>query len=150
MDPSLPLYNLGNMQGRVVESMDTSRFSTMLLVAGVMEIMAGDRAGWLYILGASGFVVFVLGKRYLEGKGEPPNPELLKEKVAGPLNREWSIYLLATLGVGLVWLALDGAVPWWTMVPLLWVWGNTHGSFLFAVGLTNDIDRIRGEGFGIR
>ena len=33
VDPSLPLYNLGTMQGRVVESLAESRFSTMLLSA---------------------------------------------------------------------------------------------------------------------
>src|SRR3546814_549276 len=43
--------------------------------------------------------------------------------------------MVGVIGVGLVWLALDGAIPWWTMVPMLWVWGNTHGSFLFAGGL---------------
>jgi putative ABC transport system permease protein len=31
VDPSLPLYNLGTMQGRVIDSMAQSRFSTMLL-----------------------------------------------------------------------------------------------------------------------
>lgn len=44
-------------------------------------------------------------------------------------------YMVGVVGIGLVWLALDGAIPWWTMVPLLWVWGNSHGSFLFAGGL---------------
>jgi putative ABC transport system permease protein len=33
VDPSLPLYNLGTMQGRVMESLAQSRFSTMLLTA---------------------------------------------------------------------------------------------------------------------
>src|SRR3546814_10777279 len=48
---------------------------------------------------AAGFVVFVLGKKYLEGHGEPPAPEVLKEKVVGPINREWGIYALGLLGV---------------------------------------------------
>ncbi len=33
VDPSLPLYNLGTMQGRVMDSLAQSRFSTMLLTA---------------------------------------------------------------------------------------------------------------------
>jgi putative ABC transport system permease protein len=33
VDPALPLYNLGTMQGRVVDSLAQSRFSTMLLTA---------------------------------------------------------------------------------------------------------------------
>ena len=53
---------------------------------------------------AAGFVVFVLGKKHLEGKGEPPNPELLAKPILGPINREWLIYGLSILGVGLVWL----------------------------------------------
>ncbi len=56
---------------------------------------------------AAGFVVFVLGKKHLEGKGEPPNPELLAAKVAGPLNREWLIYLGGVLGVIPVWFLVQ-------------------------------------------
>ena len=33
VDPSLPLYNLGTMQGRLLDSLAQSRFSTMLLTA---------------------------------------------------------------------------------------------------------------------
>ena len=33
VDPSLPLYNLGTMQGRVMDSLAQARFSTMLLTA---------------------------------------------------------------------------------------------------------------------
>ncbi|TAL29812.1 MAG: MFS transporter [Phenylobacterium sp.] len=56
---------------------------------------------------AAGWVVFVLGKKHLEGKGEPPNPALLQEKVAGPLNREWLIYLCGVLGVIPVWFLVQ-------------------------------------------
>jgi POT family proton-dependent oligopeptide transporter len=47
---------------------------------------------------AAGFVVFMLGKKHLQGHGEPPAPEVLKEKVLGPINREWGIYALGLLG----------------------------------------------------
>jgi POT family proton-dependent oligopeptide transporter len=50
-----------------------------------------------------GYVVFMLGKPLLEGKGEPPNPAELARPVAGPINREWLIYILGLAGVPLVW-----------------------------------------------
>jgi proton-dependent oligopeptide transporter, POT family len=55
----------------------------------------------------AGFVVFVLGKPLLQGKGEPPNPAALKEKVAGPINREWLIYLGGVLGVIPIWFLVQ-------------------------------------------
>src|SRR3954447_24526302 len=48
---------------------------------------------------AAGFVVFLWGKPLLQGKGEPPNPARLREKVVGPLNREQLIYVLGLLAV---------------------------------------------------
>jgi hypothetical protein len=47
----------------------------------------------------AGFVVFVLGKPLLMGKGEPPSPKALKEKVLGPINRETVIYALSLIGI---------------------------------------------------
>ncbi len=35
--------------------------------------------------------------------GQPPNPELLREGVIGPISREWIIYLLGFAGVALAW-----------------------------------------------
>ncbi|WP_340645219.1 oligopeptide:H+ symporter [Phenylobacterium sp.] len=78
--------------------------------ASILCGLLGQTVGWWAGFGlagigmAAGFVVFVLGKKHLEGKGEPPNPELLARPVLGPLNREWLIYGAAILGVGLVWL----------------------------------------------
>ena len=39
--------------------------------------------------------------------GLPPNPQLLAKPLIGPINREWLIYILALLGVGLVWLLVQ-------------------------------------------
>jgi len=47
----------------------------------------------------AGFVVFVLGKPWLENKAEPPNPEVLKQKVLGPLSLETTIYAVSLLGL---------------------------------------------------
>ncbi|MGF1464444.1 MAG: peptide MFS transporter [Maricaulaceae bacterium] len=82
--------------------------------------LLGQSVGWWAGFGlagigmAIGYVVFVLGKPLLEGKGEPPDPEKLAEPVVGPLNREWIIYIAGILGVGGVWVLLQqhAAVGW--------------------------------------
>ena len=81
--------------------------------AAVLCGYLGQTVGWWAGFGlagvgmALGFVVFVLGKPLLQGHGEPPNPELLKRPLFGPLNREWLIYILAILGVGIVWFMVQ-------------------------------------------
>jgi POT family proton-dependent oligopeptide transporter len=70
----------------------------------------GQTIGWWAGFGAAGvgmlagYVVFVLGKPLLEGKGEPPDPVALAKPVVGPLNTEWLIYLAGIAGVGVVWV----------------------------------------------
>jgi POT family proton-dependent oligopeptide transporter len=51
----------------------------------------------------AGLVVFFWGKTLLQGAGEPPNPAYLAEKVGGVITREWFIYILSFLGVGVLW-----------------------------------------------
>lgn len=69
----------------------------------------GETFGWRYGFGAAGIgmvaglIVFVWGQRYLYGHAEPARPAVLKEKLAGPLDREKAIYLGALLGVLVVW-----------------------------------------------
>lgn len=59
----------------------------------------------------AGFIVFVLGKPWLDGKAEPPEPKVLKEKVAGPINRELAIYGLSLVGlVGIFFLVQFNAI----------------------------------------
>ncbi|NEX92777.1 oligopeptide:H+ symporter [Caulobacter sp. 17J65-9] len=73
----------------------------------------GQNVGWWAGFGLAGvgmlagYVVFVLGKPLLQGKGEPPNPEQLKKPLVGPINREYLIYILGLLGVGVVWLLVQ-------------------------------------------
>ncbi|WP_068875657.1 MULTISPECIES: peptide MFS transporter [unclassified Phenylobacterium] len=77
--------------------------------ASVLCGLLGTNFGWWAGFGLAGvgmlagFIVFVLGKKHLEGKGEPPNPELLAKPVAGPINREWLIYLAGVAGVLPIW-----------------------------------------------
>jgi len=69
----------------------------------------GETYGWRYGFGAAGIgmilglITFTWGQRYLQGKAEPANPVLLKEKVFAGLSREWLIYLGAIAGLFLVW-----------------------------------------------
>ena len=51
----------------------------------------------------AGYLVFVFNKPRLEGHGEPPDPAMLKRRVAGPVTLEWGIYLAAIAGVAVVW-----------------------------------------------
>ncbi|WP_397423132.1 peptide MFS transporter [Phenylobacterium sp.] len=81
--------------------------------ASVLCGLLGETVGWWAGFGlagvgmAAGFIVFVLGKKHLMGKGEPPVPEALTRKVAGPLNVEWLIYGLGVLGVIPIWLLVQ-------------------------------------------
>jgi POT family proton-dependent oligopeptide transporter len=74
------------------------------LIAGWL----GETYGWAYGFGAAGIgmllglIVFVIGKPWLEGRGEAPDAARLKAPVMGvPL--EWLIYLGGILCVGLCW-----------------------------------------------
>jgi len=81
--------------------------------AGILCGWLGQSFGWSWGFGAAGvgmlagYVVFILGKPLLEGKGEPPNPVALAKPIAGPLNGEWLIYLLSLIGVPVVWLLVQ-------------------------------------------
>lgn len=44
-------------------------------------------------------------------------------------------YMAGVIGLGIVWLAMEGAIRPWLLVPLLWVWANAHGSFPLAIVL---------------
>jgi proton-dependent oligopeptide transporter, POT family len=68
----------------------------------------GQTTGWWAGFGAAGvgmllgYLVFIWGKPLLEGKGEPPEPEKLKEKI-GPINKEWALYLSTIPVIFLIW-----------------------------------------------
>jgi POT family proton-dependent oligopeptide transporter len=56
-----------------------------------------------------GWIVFVLGKPLLQGKGEPPDPVMLSEPFAGSVNREWMTYFMSILAVGIVFLTVQNS-----------------------------------------
>ncbi|MBC8034083.1 MAG: peptide MFS transporter [Chitinophagaceae bacterium] len=69
----------------------------------------GETYGWRYGFGAAGIgmlfglLFFIWGQKYLLGKAEPPNPELLKERSAVGVSKEWLIYILSAGGVFVCW-----------------------------------------------
>ncbi|MGZ3375833.1 MAG: peptide MFS transporter [Phenylobacterium sp.] len=73
----------------------------------------GQTIGWWAGFGAAGlgmalgWLVFVLGKPMLDGKGEPPNPVALAAPRVGPLNTEWLIYLGGLAGVAAIWVLVQ-------------------------------------------
>lgn len=78
------------------------------LIAGYL----GETYGWAYGFGAAGFgmllglVVFVIGKPWLEGRGEPRDLVALKKPVMG-VPTEWLIYVGGVACVGLVWVMIQ-------------------------------------------
>ena len=78
----------------------------------------GETFGWAYGFGAAGIgmlvglVTFLVGQKHLHGYAEPKNPAILKERSPLGLNKEFTIYACALLGVVVAWqmLQFHGAV----------------------------------------
>jgi POT family proton-dependent oligopeptide transporter len=73
----------------------------------------GETYGWSYGFGAAGIgmiiglITFTYGQKYLRGHAEPTEPEKLKKKFLGPINVEWSIYLLSLPMLGVFWFLVQ-------------------------------------------
>lgn len=76
--------------------------------AAIGTILAGylgETYGWAYGFGAAGIgmllgaVVFIFGKPFLMGKGEPPAPLSFKT--------EWVLYTLGVASIGVVWVLIQ-------------------------------------------
>jgi POT family proton-dependent oligopeptide transporter len=73
----------------------------------------GETYGWKYGFGAAGIgmiiglFTFMRGQKYLCGHAEPRDPEILTEKVFGPVNREWLIYLVSVPFLAVLWLLVQ-------------------------------------------
>jgi proton-dependent oligopeptide transporter, POT family len=74
------------------------------IVAGYL----GETYGWAYGFGAAGIgmaiglIAFIIGRPLLLGKGEPPAPAMLAERVSG-VSREWLIYLSGFAMIAIAW-----------------------------------------------
>jgi POT family proton-dependent oligopeptide transporter len=59
--------------------------------------------GW-FVFVRRRLLFFIPGPAQLpEHIGQPPNPELIRKPLIGPINREWLIYILGVAGVAGVW-----------------------------------------------
>ena len=82
-------------------------------VATILCGWLGETYGWKYGFGAAGIgmiiglFTFTYGQKYLMGHAEPADPEKLKTRFLGPLNVEWSIYLLTLPILGVLWLLVQ-------------------------------------------
>lgn len=110
--------NISSLVGELYDEGDKRRDSGFTIfymginlgsfLATIICVWLGEYYGWSYGFGAAGIgmffglVTFILGKKLLIGKGESKVPEFLTAKTFG-LQNEYSIYLLTTLSIGLVW-----------------------------------------------
>ncbi|MDX1516260.1 MAG: peptide MFS transporter [Woeseiaceae bacterium] len=73
----------------------------------------GETYGWGYGFGAAGIgmiiglITFTFGQKFLMGHAEPSDPDKLKRSFLGPINVEWSIYLLSLPVLYVLWLLVQ-------------------------------------------
>ena len=110
--------NISSIVGELYEQDDPRRDSGFTLfymginlgalLATIVCVYLGEEYGWGYGFGAAGvgmvlgLIVFVLGRPYLEGHGEPPSLEVIRKKKFGISLENW-IYILSILGTFVVW-----------------------------------------------
>ncbi len=91
----------------------------------------GETYGWAYGFGAAGIgmfiglIFFLKGQKYLYGHADPTNPERLSQRVLGPINREWGIYLLSLASLPLIWFVVQREA---------WVHSGQWGLLAIATG----------------
>ncbi|KGM55562.1 MFS transporter [Lysobacter arseniciresistens ZS79] len=97
-DPAFTIFYMGINLGAAIGS---------ALVAYL-----GQEIGWSWGFGAAGIgmllglIVFVWGRPALLGKGEAPDPALLKKPMLG-VPTEWMVYLIGLVGVVVVWFLVQ-------------------------------------------
>jgi proton-dependent oligopeptide transporter, POT family len=115
--------NISTMVGKLYAEGDPARDSGFTIfymginlgafVSAMLCGYLGETFGWRYGFGLaglgmlSGLVVFVRWKDLLEGHGEPPDPEKLKEPLLKVFNREILIYLFGIFMVFAAWWLLQ-------------------------------------------
>ncbi len=76
--------------------------------ATIICVWLGEKFGWSYGFGAAGIgmtlglITFILGKKYLMGKGESSVPDFLNQLTFGVKN-EWLIYIASILSTVIFW-----------------------------------------------
>lgn len=133
-DPGFTLYYFGINLGSFWAS----------ILCGIL----GVNVGWWAGFGAAGlgmlagFVIFVLGKPWLLGRGEPPEGANLKEKVAGPITREVVIYGISLLAVAAVFLVVQ-RTPVVNVTLLAGMFGSLGYILWFAFAKCEKVERER-------
>jgi POT family proton-dependent oligopeptide transporter len=114
------------------------------ILCGLLGVNLGWGAGFgMAGLGMlAGFVVFVLGKPWLLGKGEPPEPVKLKAPVLGPVNREGLIYA-GSLGVVGVIFFLVQYTPVVSLTLIAGMFGSLGYILWFAFVKCEKVERER-------
>ncbi len=114
--------NISSLVGQLYPQADPRRDSGFTLFyyginlgsfwAAIICGWLGQEVGWWAGFGLAsvgmlaGYIVFVLGKPHLEGKGEPPDPAKLARPIGG-VKLEWWIYLGTLVPLGAVWLLMQ-------------------------------------------
>lgn len=102
---------------------------------------SAERAGGVFGLRALLVVLFVLATTMVWRLTRPAQAIVARLLVATAAmvvcSGVWSErpYMVAFIGLAVLWLALEGDVRPWLIVPLMWLWANSHGSYPLAIGL---------------
>lgn len=118
--------NISTIVGELYEPGDSRRDSGFTIfymginlgsfIATLLCGWLGETYGWRYGFGAAGIgmffglLVFIWGQKYLMGKAEPKDPELLQSKSIFGISKEWLIYLLSVAGVFVCWQLVQNHV----------------------------------------
>ena len=151
--------NISTIVGSLYEQGDRRRdagFTIFYMGINLGSFAAGLACGWLaYEFGwkygfglaglgmLAGLLVFLMGQPLLEGRGEPPNPEALKEPWLLGVNREIWCYLAAPLIMLVAFLLVSNAEFYGTPVGQNMVLAVGLLTFLFLVGFA--IFTVQGE-----
>jgi POT family proton-dependent oligopeptide transporter len=144
--------NISVIVGQLYELRDVRRDSAYTIfymgvnsgaaIGSIFVGYLGQTYGWSWGFGSAGvgmllgLIVFVLGRPSLRGKGEAPDPELLRKRTAG-MSLEWLLYVIGTASVIVIWVLIQfqAAIGW-----LLLVAGIALIGYIVAVAVTK-LDR---------
>lgn len=115
--------NISSIVGELYEANDMRRDSGFTIfymginlgsfLATIICSWLGEAYGWGYGFGAAGIgmllglITFLYGSKYFYGKADAKDPALLKKSVLGPINLEWTIYLVSILSLYFVWVVIQ-------------------------------------------
>ncbi|MCV6614446.1 MAG: peptide MFS transporter [Cellvibrionaceae bacterium] len=118
-------------------------------VATIVCGYLGETYGWGYGFGLAGIgmlvglVTFIWGQKYLNGLAEPNEPERLKEKAIGPINKEWAIYIGTILSLTLCWYVVQHEpIVFYSQQVLLVLAGIGLVAFTLKGGTKEDLHRM--------